>query len=231
MPAGSSSRPRSASSSRARSILIPRACSLHPWATARTIQISVSPRSRARSHPPPERPVAHLRRAAPWQSPVATSRRPRLRQSLPVRSAPDGRSHAANFISREIAAMQLLSVENLRTSYTSHGHTLHAVDGVSLEVGEHETVGLVGESGCGKSTLGKTIVRLLRPSGGAIRLNGEDISQLNERSLRTVRRTVQMVFQDPFGSLNPRQRVGTILDTPLKVHGVKDPQERRRRIL
>jgi peptide/nickel transport system ATP-binding protein len=127
--------------------------------------------------------------------------------------------------------MQLLSVENLRTSYTSHGHTLHAVDGVSLEVGENETVGLVGESGCGKSTLGKTIVRLLRPSGGAIRLNGEDISKLNERSLRTVRRTVQMVFQDPFGSLNPRQRVGTILDTPLKVHGVKDAEERRRRIL
>jgi peptide/nickel transport system ATP-binding protein len=126
--------------------------------------------------------------------------------------------------------MQLLSVENLRTSYTSHGHTLHAVDGVSLEVGEHETVGLVGESGCGKSTLGKTVVRLLRPSAGAIHLNGEDISQLNERSLRTVRRTVQMVFQDPFGSLNPRQRVGTILDTPLRVHGVKDPEERRRRI-
>jgi peptide/nickel transport system ATP-binding protein len=127
--------------------------------------------------------------------------------------------------------MPLLSVENLRTSYTSHGHTLHAVDGVSLEVGEHETVGLVGESGCGKSTLGKTIVRLLRPSEGAIHLNGEDISQLGERSLRTVRRTVQMVFQDPFGSLNPRQRVGTILDTPLKVHGVRDSKERRRRIL
>jgi peptide/nickel transport system ATP-binding protein len=127
--------------------------------------------------------------------------------------------------------MPLLSVENLRTSYTSHGHTLHAVDGVSLEVGEHETVGLVGESGCGKSTLGKTIVRLLRPSQGAIRLNGEDISQLKERSLRSVRRTVQMVFQDPFGSLNPRQRVGTILDTPLKVHGIRDRKERLRRIL
>ena len=127
--------------------------------------------------------------------------------------------------------MPLLSVENLRTSYTSRGHTLHAVDGVSLEVAEHETVGLVGESGCGKSTLGKTIVRLLRPSEGTIRLDGEDISQLDERSLRSVRRSVQMVFQDPFGSLNPRQRIGTILDTPLKVHGVRDPGERRRRIL
>jgi peptide/nickel transport system ATP-binding protein len=127
--------------------------------------------------------------------------------------------------------MPLLSVENLRTSYTSRGHTLHAVDGVSLEVAEHETVGLVGESGCGKSTLGKTIVRLLRPSDGTIRLDGEDISQLDERALRPVRRSVQMVFQDPFGSLNPRQRIGTILDTPLKVHGVRDPDERRRRIL
>jgi peptide/nickel transport system ATP-binding protein len=127
--------------------------------------------------------------------------------------------------------MPLLSVENLRTSYVSRGHTTHAVDGVSLDVAEHETVGLVGESGCGKSTLGKSIVRLLRPSQGAIRLDGEDISALPERSLRAVRRTVQMVFQDPFGSLNPRQRVGTILDTPLKVHGIKDRGERRRRIL
>jgi peptide/nickel transport system ATP-binding protein len=142
----------------------------------------------------------------------------------------DGRSRATNCTSREIAAMALLSVENLRTSYTSHGHTLHAVDGVSLEVGENETVGLVGESGCGKSTLGKTIARLLRPSEGAIYLNGEDISELGERALRPVRRSVQMVFQDPFGSLNPRQRVGTILDTPLRVHGVRDPEERRRRI-
>jgi len=127
--------------------------------------------------------------------------------------------------------MALLSVENLRTSYTSHGHTLHAVDGVSLEVNEHETVGLVGESGCGKSTLGKTIVRLLRPSAGAIRLDGEDISNAGEKSLRQVRRSMQMVFQDPFSSLNPRQRVATILDTPLKVHGIADKKERARRIL
>jgi peptide/nickel transport system ATP-binding protein len=127
--------------------------------------------------------------------------------------------------------MALLSVENLRTSYTSHGHTLHAVDGVSLEVNEHETVGLVGESGCGKSTLGKTIVRLLRPSAGSIRLDGEDISTANERSLREVRRSMQMVFQDPFSSLNPRQRVATLLDTPLKVHGITDKRERARRIL
>jgi peptide/nickel transport system ATP-binding protein len=127
--------------------------------------------------------------------------------------------------------MPLLSVENLRTSYTSRGHTFHAVDGVTLDVAEHETVGLVGESGCGKSTLGKTVVRLLRPSAGAIRLDGEDISQLGEHALQPVRRLVQMVFQDPFGSLNPRQNIGTILDTPLKVHGIKDREARRRRVL
>jgi peptide/nickel transport system ATP-binding protein len=127
--------------------------------------------------------------------------------------------------------MSLLSVDNLRTSYTSHGHTFHAVDGVSLEVNEHETVGLVGESGCGKSTLGKTIVRLLRPNGGSIHLDGQDISSADDKSLRDVRRSMQMVFQDPFSSLNPRQRVATILDTPLKVHGIADKQERRRRIL
>ena len=127
--------------------------------------------------------------------------------------------------------MPLLSVEHLRTSYTAHGHTLHAVDDVSLEVNEHETVGLVGESGCGKSTLGKTIMRLLRPSSGAIRLDGRDISRLDESALRSVRRSIQMVFQDPFGSLNPRQRILTILDTPLKVHGISDRKERRQRIL
>jgi peptide/nickel transport system ATP-binding protein len=127
--------------------------------------------------------------------------------------------------------MPLLSVEHLRTSYAAHGRTLHAVDDVSLEVNEHETVGLVGESGCGKSTLGKTIMRLLRPSGGTIQLGGRDISQLDEGALRSVRRSIQMVFQDPFGSLNPRQRILTILDTPLKVHGISDRHERRRRIL
>jgi peptide/nickel transport system ATP-binding protein len=127
--------------------------------------------------------------------------------------------------------MPLLSVDHLRTSYAAQGRTLHAVDDVSLEVNEHETVGLVGESGCGKSTLGKTIMRLLRPSGGTIHLGGRDISQLDERLLRSVRRSIQMVFQDPFGSLNPRQRILTILDTPLKVHGISDRHERRRRIL
>ena len=141
-----------------------------------------------------------------------------------------GRLHPGPGV-RNDTDMPLLSVENLRTSYTSRGHTLHAVDGVSLDVKEHETVGLVGESGCGKSTLGKTIVRLLQPSGGAIRLDGQDISQLDEKALRPVRRSVQMVFQDPFGSLNPRQRVSSILDTPLKVHGISDKSERRRRIL
>jgi peptide/nickel transport system ATP-binding protein len=94
-----------------------------------------------------------------------------------------------------------------------------------------ETVGLVGESGCGKSTLGKTILRLLDPIEGGIRLRGNDIADLGQHALLPFRRRMQMVFQDPFGSLNPRQTVATLLATPLKVHGFGNRAERRRRVL
>ncbi|AVO47525.1 ABC transporter ATP-binding protein [Phreatobacter cathodiphilus] len=127
--------------------------------------------------------------------------------------------------------MTLLAIEGLHTTYRSGTRLVHAVDGVSLEVGERETVGLVGESGCGKSTLGKTIMRLLDPSRGSIRLDGTEIADLDDRSMRSHRRKMQMVFQDPFASLNPRQTVFRLLDTPLKVHGVTDAQERRRRVV
>ncbi|QCK84501.1 ABC transporter ATP-binding protein [Phreatobacter aquaticus] len=127
--------------------------------------------------------------------------------------------------------MTLLSVEDLHTTYKTGSRTVHAVDGVSLEVGPRETVGLVGESGCGKSTLGKTIMRLLDPSEGSITLDGTDIGRLDDRSMLPHRRKMQMVFQDPFASLNPRQTVFRLLDTPLKVHGMADPAERRRRVV
>ncbi|KGE02050.1 oligopeptide/dipeptide ABC transporter ATP-binding protein [Rhizobium sp. YS-1r] len=126
--------------------------------------------------------------------------------------------------------MALLSVNNLKTAYTSRGKTFYAVDGVSFEVGENETVGLVGESGCGKSTLGKSVVRLIKPAEGEIRLEGWDIAGMDDRQLRPIRKSVQMVFQDPYASLNPRQTVFQILDTPLKVHGIKNPAERRKQI-
>src|SRR2546422_3092746 len=108
------------------------------------------------------------------------------------------------------------------------GH-VHAVDDVTFGVREGETLGLVGESGCGKSTLGRTIVRLLEPTEGQVLFQGKDISKIGTRSLRPLRREMQMIFQDPYASLNPRKRVGSIIGTPLKIHGV-DTSDRRKRV-
>jgi peptide/nickel transport system ATP-binding protein len=124
----------------------------------------------------------------------------------------------------------LLSVRGLHTRYTSGKTVVHAVDGVSFQVERGETVGLVGESGCGKSTLGKTVLRLVPPSEGAIVLDGADITRLGDRAMAPHRRKVQMIFQDPFGSLNPRQTIRTVLDTALKVHRLGDRDERARQM-
>jgi peptide/nickel transport system ATP-binding protein len=107
------------------------------------------------------------------------------------------------------------------------GH-VHAVDDVTFAVREGETLGLVGESGCGKSTLGRTVVRLLEPTDGVVCFEGRDISHLGSRALRPLRREMQMVFQDPYASLNPRKRVGSIIGTPLKIHGVEKGVRRAR---
>ena len=100
------------------------------------------------------------------------------------------------------------------------GH-VHAVDDVSLRLEEGETLGVVGESGCGKSTLARCFVRLLEPTDGAIRYRGQDITHLNRKQLDPMRREVQLVFQDPVSSLNPRKRVGQIIGTPLRLHGME----------
>ncbi|WFU78174.1 ABC transporter ATP-binding protein [Bradyrhizobium sp. CIAT3101] len=126
--------------------------------------------------------------------------------------------------------MTLLSVSDLTTTYRSGSAPVHAVDGVSLEVAPGETVGLVGESGCGKSTLGKSILRLVEPSAGSINFDGIDLTTLPEAQLRSYRRRLQMVFQDPFASLNPRQTVGDILGAPLDVHRIGSRRERRQRV-
>ena len=114
----------------------------------------------------------------------------------------------------------LLRVENLVKHFPVAGGVVKAVDDVSFEVRRGETVGLVGESGCGKTTTGRCILQLERPTSGRVLFEGEDLAALDEHALRSVRRRVQVIFQDPYSSLNPRMTVGQILAEPLKVHGI-----------
>jgi oligopeptide transport system ATP-binding protein len=107
---------------------------------------------------------------------------------------------------------------------------VHAVDDLSFAVREGETLGLVGESGCGKSTLGRTIVRLLEPTDGEVIFQGRQIGHLGTRQLRPLRREMQMVFQDPYASLNPRKRVGTIVSDPMRIHNLGSRAEQKRRV-
>jgi len=102
---------------------------------------------------------------------------------------------------------------------------VHAVDGVSFDLPVGETLGFVGESGCGKSTVGKTVLRLLLPTAGSIEIGGRDVTALSEHALRPLRRRMQMVFQDPYSSLNPRMTVGSIVAEPLATHGIAGGQE------
>ncbi|MEO3938717.1 dipeptide ABC transporter ATP-binding protein [Dermatophilaceae bacterium Soc4.6] len=106
--------------------------------------------------------------------------------------------------------------------------TVKAVDDITFTLRQGETLGIVGESGCGKSTTSRLITRLEDPTSGAIRFRGNDIARLKEKQLRPLRREIQMIFQDPYSSLNPRQTVGAILRTPLQVHGLAKGREKQR---
>jgi oligopeptide/dipeptide ABC transporter ATP-binding protein len=130
-------------------------------------------------------------------------------------------------------AAPVLEVTNLKKHFPirkgllrrTAGHVF-AVDGVSFSICAGETLGLVGESGCGKSTVGRTILRLIEPTEGRIKINGEDITQLDRAALRPYRRQMQIIFQDPFSSLDPRMSAGDIVGEPLRVHGVARGRDR-----
>ena len=116
------------------------------------------------------------------------------------------------------------------TAFRGGDDVVHAVDGVSLEVRSGETLGVVGESGCGKSTLGRLLVRLHEPTSGSVHFDGSDITNLSRRHLRPYRREMQMIFQDPYASLNPRKRVGQILGDPFEIHGGLSREKTRTRV-
>jgi oligopeptide/dipeptide ABC transporter ATP-binding protein len=131
----------------------------------------------------------------------------------------------------------LLEVSDLIKHYPVRGGilrrkvgTVHAVDGVSFTLGVGETLGLVGESGCGKSTVARSILRLVEPTSGSIRINGQDITRLGKAELRAHRRSMQIVFQDPFASLNPRMTAGDIVGEPLSVHRIAAGRAKRERV-
>jgi peptide/nickel transport system ATP-binding protein len=121
----------------------------------------------------------------------------------------------------------LLSVEHLVVEYAVGGNIVHAVSDVSLQVARGETLGLVGESGCGKSTLGRAILQLRKAVSGRVLFDGQDFTAMQGDTLRQMRRRVQLIFQDPIASLNPRRRIGDIIAEPLIISGVKDAKRRQ----
>lgn len=129
----------------------------------------------------------------------------------------------------------LLRVVDLAKYYPVRGGLLHrtvshvkAVDHISFDIEKGETFGLVGESGCGKTTVGRTILRLTQPTAGKVMFDGHDVARVNGRQLKQLRRHMQIIFQDPYGSLDPRMPVGDIVAEPLMVHGIRDRTERDR---
>jgi len=131
----------------------------------------------------------------------------------------------------------LLSVKNLKKYFPITGGIMsrvvgnvRAVDGVSFDIARGETLGLVGESGCGKTTTGRAVLRLIEPTAGSVEFEGQNIMKFSPKAMRAVRRQMQVIFQDPFGSLNPRMSVGQIIQEPLVIHGVGNRTQREARV-
>ena len=126
----------------------------------------------------------------------------------------------------------LLNVEHLTKYFQTKKGLLHAVDDVSFSIGKGKTLGVVGESGCGKSTTGRAILRLIEPTSGTVTFDGQDVGKLNAREMRNMRMRMQIVFQDPFSSLNPRMTVSQAIEEPIRLHGIiRDKIEREERVL
>ena len=126
----------------------------------------------------------------------------------------------------------LLDVQHLKKYFNTSGGMLHAVDDVSFQIERGKTLGIVGESGCGKSTIGRTILRLLEPTAGRVVFDGVDLTALSKEELRIMRQKMQIIFQDPFSSLDPRMTVSQIIAEPLKLHGIiRDRKAREERVL
>ncbi len=124
----------------------------------------------------------------------------------------------------------LLEVRNLKKFFDVGDNVLKAVNDVSFEIKRGETLGIVGESGCGKSTMGRTILRLYEPTAGEVVFEGKSVNKLNNQELKSMRRNMQMIFQDPYASLNPRMTVGDIIGEALDIHGLASGEKRKERI-
>lgn len=126
----------------------------------------------------------------------------------------------------------LLEIKNLKKYFNTPRGQLHAVDGVSFTVEKGQTLGVVGESGCGKSTLGRTLLHLLEPTSGTILFEGNDVTVVKKKELHALRQDMQMIFQDPFSSINPRMTVAQIIGEPLKIYGIhKDEASYHKHVL
>ena len=171
-------------------------------------------------------PAARRRHARPRPPPAA-------RSSDHDRGRP-GRTGSTDAAGRRPAprdrARSSTSRSSRASSSSARSARVHAVDGVDLEVRRGETLGLVGETGCGKSTLARLIAGLYPVTSGSIEFEGQDITNLSRAKMRPFRRDIQMIFQDPYGSLNPRRRVGSIIGDPFDIHGVADGADRKKRV-
>jgi oligopeptide/dipeptide ABC transporter ATP-binding protein len=150
--------------------------------------------------------------------------------SVPAREAAAALAHDAQSGARP--DVELVRVRGLVKHFPVEGSSdvVRAVDGVTFEILRGETLGLVGESGCGKSTVGRCILRLIEPTAGEIVFDEKNVVAMGKRELRELRREMQIIFQDPYASLNPRQKVRDIVGEPLLIHGLKDKEQRRERV-